>query len=469
MPAARKGAALRLPGRRDRLRSGPAQRHLFAHLTAHIFDSLLTYDYLARPFKLKPLAAEAMPEVSEDFRTFTFQHPPGHLLRRRSGVQGQAARARRRGLRLRVQAHLRPEAQEPGPAVARERGHRRPARARAEAAEERQPFDYDSEGRRPAGARPLHAASASCASRGRAISTAGPSRDILGAVAREVVEAYGDQIMDHPVGTGPFRLAEWRRSSRIVLATQPELPRACSTTPSRTPTTPRARRSLQRFKGRRLPMVDKVEIAIIEQSQPRWLSFLNGEQDFLERLPDRVRRPGDPRAASSRPTSPSAASSAYRVPRADVTLIVLQHGGPGGRRLHAGEGGAAPGDDPRHTTSTARSAPSARGQAIPAQTIVPPLTEGYDADLRTEMGALRPGPGARAARPVRLRRPRRRRLARAARRQPAGARVRHPVRPALAPARRAVEEEPRRARHPDRAAGRRSGRRTSRRCARASS
>ena len=28
---------------------------------------------------------------------------------------------------------------------------------------------------------------------------------------------YGDQIMAHPVGTGPFRLADWRRSSRIVL------------------------------------------------------------------------------------------------------------------------------------------------------------------------------------------------------------------------------------------------------------
>ncbi len=40
---------------------------------------------------------------------------------------------------------------------------------------------------------------------------------LFGAVAREVVEAYGDEIMAHPVGTGPFRLAAWTRSSRIVL------------------------------------------------------------------------------------------------------------------------------------------------------------------------------------------------------------------------------------------------------------
>ena len=47
----------------------------------------------------------------------------------------------------------------------------------------------------------------------------------MGAVAREVVEAYGDQIMGHPVGTGPFRLADWRRSSRIVFERNPRLPR----------------------------------------------------------------------------------------------------------------------------------------------------------------------------------------------------------------------------------------------------
>ena len=37
-----------------------------------IFDRLLTYDYLARPAKLVPMAAEAMPEVSDAGRTYTF-------------------------------------------------------------------------------------------------------------------------------------------------------------------------------------------------------------------------------------------------------------------------------------------------------------------------------------------------------------------------------------------------------------
>ena len=43
---------------------------------------------------------------------------------------------------------------------------------------------------------------------------------VRAAVAREVVEAYGDAsgwVMANPVGTGPYRLKEWRRGQRIVL------------------------------------------------------------------------------------------------------------------------------------------------------------------------------------------------------------------------------------------------------------
>jgi ABC-type transport system substrate-binding protein len=64
----------------------------------------------------------------------------------------------------------------------------------------------------------------------------------FGAVAREVVEFYGDKIVEHPVGTGPFRLAQWRRSSQIVLERNPTYrERLWSAEPA--PTTPKARPS----------------------------------------------------------------------------------------------------------------------------------------------------------------------------------------------------------------------------------
>ncbi len=46
-------------------------------VTSHIFETPLTYDPLARPYKIKPLTAAAMPEVSPDFRQFVFHIKPG--------------------------------------------------------------------------------------------------------------------------------------------------------------------------------------------------------------------------------------------------------------------------------------------------------------------------------------------------------------------------------------------------------
>src|SRR5204862_2035358 len=46
------------------------------HVLEAVFDTLLTYDYLARPAKLVPSAAE-MPEISADARTYTFRIKKG--------------------------------------------------------------------------------------------------------------------------------------------------------------------------------------------------------------------------------------------------------------------------------------------------------------------------------------------------------------------------------------------------------
>src|SRR5687768_13482949 len=46
-------------------------------LCDNIFDALLQYDHLARPVKLQPRAAAAMPEVTDGGRTFRFRIKPG--------------------------------------------------------------------------------------------------------------------------------------------------------------------------------------------------------------------------------------------------------------------------------------------------------------------------------------------------------------------------------------------------------
>ncbi|MDQ2779149.1 MAG: ABC transporter substrate-binding protein, partial [Pseudomonadota bacterium] len=47
------------------------------NVTRHIFESLCGYDLLARPTQIRPLTAAAMPEVEDDFRTWTFRIRPG--------------------------------------------------------------------------------------------------------------------------------------------------------------------------------------------------------------------------------------------------------------------------------------------------------------------------------------------------------------------------------------------------------
>jgi len=47
--------------------------------------------------------------------------------------------------------------------------------------------------------------------------------------------------------------------------------------------TTRVRSRSGRMKGRKLPLVDRVEVYIIEESQPRWLSFLNAQHECLRR------------------------------------------------------------------------------------------------------------------------------------------------------------------------------------------
>ena len=47
------------------------------YVTAHIFETPLAYDHLARPYKLRPCTAAAMPEISDNFTTFVFRIRPG--------------------------------------------------------------------------------------------------------------------------------------------------------------------------------------------------------------------------------------------------------------------------------------------------------------------------------------------------------------------------------------------------------
>ena len=355
-------------------------------VTAHIFDSMLTYDHLARPFKLKPLVTEGMPEIADDFKTFTFRIRPGIFFADDPAFGGKPRELVAQDFIYSFKRIYDPVLKSPGQSILEDEGIIGLQDLFETAVKTKKPFDYD---REVEGLRALDRYTLRVklrAPRPRHL-YAWASRDVLGAVAREVVERYGSQIMDHPVGTGPFRLAEWRRSSRIVLARNPGYRE------DRYAAEPNAddaegQALLKRFEGRKLPMIDRVEIAIIEQSQPRWLSFLNGSQDFLERLPNEFVDQAVP-GGKVAPNLAKKGVQAWRTPGSDVGLMIFNMDDPvvGGYTPEkvALRRAIVLGNDIAREIRIAR-----HGQAIPAQTIVPPLVEGYRNDLRTEMGEFDP-------------------------------------------------------------------------------
>lgn len=247
-------------------------------LTPHIFEGLYTYDHLARPIKFRPLTAEGMPEVSADFRVWTVRIRPGIYF-----ADDPAFKGRRRELvaqdyvytfkRFADPANLSPAwlFMEPD-------GYLGLTELRQRALDTKQPFDYDHEieGLRAIDRYTVQFKLAQV--RPRFIETLAGG-DLYGAVAREVVEFYGSQIDAHPVGTGPFKLAQWRRSSLIVLERNPGFrDMVYDAEPAADDAEGQA--ILKRLKGRKLPMVDRVEISIVEENQPRWLSFLGGQADL---------------------------------------------------------------------------------------------------------------------------------------------------------------------------------------------
>ncbi len=95
-------------------------------------------------------------------------------------------------------------------------------------------------------------------------------------VAREAAARYGAELVNHPVGTGPYRLEGDFRSNRFALARNPGY--RIETYPAKGQESD-LEAGLLRDAGRRIPFIDRIEYSLIEESQPLWLAFLDGQLD----------------------------------------------------------------------------------------------------------------------------------------------------------------------------------------------
>ncbi|CAN5882704.1 ABC transporter substrate-binding protein [soil metagenome] len=349
-------------------------------VAACIFEAPLTYDYLARPVRLKPRTAVALPEISADSREFTFRIRPGIFFADDAAFKGKPRELVAQDYVYSVKRFYDPAINSEHLYIFENARLLGLSELRAEAMKARRPFDYD---REVEGIRALDRYSFR-------LRLAAPSPRLhyqfalpalTGAVAREVCEAYGADIPAHPVGTGAFRLASWRRASRI------ELVRSGSFREMFFESQPaagdiRAQGLARELAGRRLPLVDRIEISVIDEAQPRWLAFLNGQIDHLE-LP----REYAPIAVPGGTLAPHLAKRGVRLDRelqADMTMSYFN-------MLDPLVGGNAPAQVAlRRAVSLAYNSDEdirslRNGQAIAAQSVVAPFTSGYDAAYRSEM------------------------------------------------------------------------------------
>lgn len=98
-------------------------------------------------------------------------------------------------------------------------------------------------------------------------------------VAREVVEKYGPEIINHPVGTGPFRMTNWVRGSKISAVRNPKFREEHYPTVGLDAD---RQAGLLLPAGKRTPFIDGIEWDIIKEEQPRWLKFRSGELDYVK-------------------------------------------------------------------------------------------------------------------------------------------------------------------------------------------
>jgi len=343
-----------------------------------IFETLYTYDYLARPSKLVPLTAEALPQITDNGKTYTIKLKKGiHF------IPDPAFKGQRRELTADDYVYTLKRLVDPrihSPYAFLVEGKIVGLDEVVDAAKKSGRFDYNA---KVAG---LQAVDRYTLRIGLKDTDYGLTyilaHEPTSAVAREVIEAYADEsgrAMANPVGTGPYKLVKWIRSSKIFLEANPDYRgfvwNFTSNDPADQPL-------IAQMKGKKMPQVGRVEISIIEEDQARLLAFQNGELDIMN-----MEGPLAPNVLDGGKLKPAFAAKGVQLSRfvdPEITYHYwnLQDPVVGGlsKEKIALRRAMAMAYNVDEEIKVVRS-----GQAVEAQFPIPPGVVGYDANYRTSV------------------------------------------------------------------------------------
>jgi ABC-type transport system substrate-binding protein len=243
-----------------------------------VFERLLNYAYLARPMKLIPGTAEALPEITDNGRTYLFRLTKGIFFHPDPVFKGARRELTAADYAYSIKRFVDPANRSPwrflvdGKIVGLDEVAKRAAQTKR--------FDYDAE---VPGLEIVDRYTLRIRLTGTdynfAFIMAMPT---LSAVAREVIEAYADDTNAHPVGTGPYVLKSWTRKAKIVVEANPDYREVLWD--FKGSDDPRDKAAVAAMQGKRIPQIGRVEISVIEEEQSRWLAFQRGEIDYIDRF-----------------------------------------------------------------------------------------------------------------------------------------------------------------------------------------
>jgi len=237
-----------------------------------IYEGLVEYEYLKRPHQLRPLIAEAMPTVSADGLVYTFKIKKGVKFTDSAHFEGG------KGRDVTAQDFIYSFMRIADPKInsggfwifdGKIKGLNEWRDKNKDAAN----VDYASI---PDGLKALDDSTLQ-------ITLVNPYPQLLfvlamsyGAVVpREVVEKLGKDFGNNPVGTGPYILDRWMRGSKISYVRNPNYAHSTYPTEAEEGDDP----ALLADAGKKLPLMDRIELSIFTESQPLWLNFLSGQLD----------------------------------------------------------------------------------------------------------------------------------------------------------------------------------------------
>ena len=241
-------------------------------------ERLVGYDYMARPARLVPGVAEALPEVGNEGRTYTFRLRKGVYFHPDAVFKGKKRELVAEDFVFSIKRFLDPQWRSQwkflfdGKIVG--------LNALADQAAKTGKFNYDApvEGLRALDRYTLQI-KLTAPDYNFAYILAMPA--VIG-VTREAVEAYKDDIGAHPVSTGAYMLKTYERGRRVVLEAHPYF-RGFVWNFEPGPD-PGDRELVAAMKGKQMPQIGRIELSYIEEEQSRYLAFMGGELDLVHRI-----------------------------------------------------------------------------------------------------------------------------------------------------------------------------------------